>query len=116
MPNFWTEIGEDQNGMYEPPGGYIHNATCTVYRHTKKTRFRAVCNDVSGSNQGYFEQHHGGEREYRADSLYELMRVAISGEREELSEDWSPKMAAAIRNAIAKAEDALDEEDVEAAA
>jgi hypothetical protein len=116
MPNFWIELGEDQNGTWQPPGGYIHNADCTVYRHTKKTRFRAICNDESGSNQGSLEVHNGGEREYRADSLDDLMRIAVSGEREALDEDWYPRMAAAIRNAVAKAEDAVDEEAVEVAA
>lgn len=111
--NFWIELSSCDEGDGGHPGSRYDVLLCTIYRHTKKVRYRAVCKNEWGSNQGRLEPHGGFENEYRADSLDELMRIAISGEREsmvDMSPSDSAKMSSAIRNAIAEAEDTLDGE------
>lgn len=111
----WIELASNDQGTWSPPGGQIAYLECEVFKHARKpSRYRARCDDRWGNNQGYFQCNGGSLREYRADSLDELMRVAIAGEQRVLSDEYSGRMAAAIRNAIAEAEDA--EEDAEDAA
>lgn len=100
----WEKLSDVDKGRGEPPGGYYTTARATVEK--KGSRYRVTVKTDRGSNQGYRESHVNGgdERQYRADSLAELMRIAIAAEkwRDEPDED----ILTAIREAIYRAEDA----------
>jgi len=93
----WEKMGVGEEGECQPPGGSYHLVTATVYR--RGDRWRITVEDESGSNQGRLERHNGAEREYRADSLSDLMRVAIAETRSDpdIPAHWA---AAAIRAAF----------------
>ena len=108
MPD-WKELASDDQGEWGPPGSGMTKREATVYRHPTKQRYRLTVHISAGSNQGggYYEIHWEQNRKYSADTLDELVRVAIEGEREANASNTD--ISAAIRNAIAGAEDAEDD-------
>lgn len=114
----WTQLGSDDQGDPGLPGDQYSIIECTIYR--RGDRYRAVCYDEWGNNRAPYREQHGGgaQRRYSADSLDDLLRIAISGERESLANTATAAvvadMATAIRNAVAEAEDAEAESEAEA--
>lgn len=98
----WKEIGSDQAGSHGQPGSQYNVREITISE--RAGRYKLAIHAAWGSNQGYYEDHGSDDRQYRADSLDELMRIAISAEQGREEPDQG--VMTAIRNAIYEAEDA----------
>jgi hypothetical protein len=96
----WKELTTDQAGSYGTPGSQYHVHKITVSE--RSGRYRLQVSEHAGSNQGHRQDHHSDDRQYRADDLDDLMRIAIAAERDLASPE---RVATAIRNAIYEAED-----------
>jgi len=98
----WNTLAQDDQGHYGQPGSSYTIAAATVQK--KGSRYRILIKDRWGSNQGYLDEQGDNDRQYRGDSLDELMRIALSAEQGRDEPDES--IMTAIREAIYQAEDA----------
>ena len=74
----------------------------------RPSRYQIDVRSIWGSNQGYLQEEGRVERKYRADSLAELLRVAIAETRGDDEFPSPAKLCEAIRQAVFEAEDSLD--------
>lgn len=101
----WTILASCDKGSLGTAGDQYDIRQATVA--TNGSRYRVSIREEWGSNRGYLEAHGGDERQYRADSLDELMRIAIAAERDR--SEPNDAILTAIREAIYEAEDAKTE-------
>ena len=101
----WVDKGK--GGM---PGSDYSDMIAGV-RLVRPGRFELYVRAAWGSNQGYLEEHRRIEREFRAGSLDDLMRIGITEIRQdaEFLADDAAKLVAAIREACFEAEDKVQE-------
>ena len=95
-------IAEDDQGRYGQPGSGYWKMWAGIRKVKRAHEIKVV--SAGGSNQGYLEENYRSERRYRAETIDQLMRVAIAEIRREASNYDSPfspsgPFEAAIRNA-----------------
>ena len=100
----WKTLSTDDQGSAGSPGTSYTISEATV--QTNGTRYRLLITARWGSNQGYLEEHGNNDRQYRADSLDELMRIALAAEKERTKPHQ--EIMTAIRAAIYAAEDSAE--------
>jgi hypothetical protein len=97
----WTELASCDKGSIGTPGDQYDIRRATV--ETNGLRYAVRIHEEWGSNRGYLECEGEEDRQYRADSLDELLRIAIASEKER--EKPMDAVLDAIREAIYEAED-----------
>ena len=105
--NDWKPIAENDQGDCAPIGGPWNKDIATVYRNRNGNRFKLILFVAAGDNQGYFRQNWAEPvREYRANTLPDLMTVALAAENKRPKQNHD--IIAAIRVAIGEADDVVD--------
>jgi hypothetical protein len=104
-------LGESDKGRGGSPGSSYTDRIAKVYE-LKPGRFSLYVRAAHGSNQGYCQEHGRIEREFRAGSVEELLRVGVSEIRgdAEFDAETGAQLVAAIREACFAAEDAPETE------
>ncbi len=104
-------LGEADKGRGGSPGSSYTDRIARVYE-IKPGRYSLYVRAAHGSNQGYCEEHGRIEREFRAGSVEELLRVGVSEIRgdAEFDDETGAQLVAAIREACFAAEDDTTED------
>lgn len=104
-----TEIGYSRMGDRDPLTGKYFYTNATVFTVRKDDRYELTVRQHWGLDRGLCEEYGSVDRRYRADSLDELLAIAISEVRDddEFKDNHLGDALEAIRRAMFEAEDTL---------